>query len=182
MRQDFRYGLRLLFKSPVYAFVSVITLALGIGASTAIFSVVYGVLLRPLPYHKPEQIMRVWEVSSQGRKMAFSDPNFEDIRTQNRSLQGMAEMRSAETPVSLNDQPDSVHVAFVSEAFFSVMGIQPVMGRLFSPEEQRFRAAPTAAYLVCHVNRITVAHRIKHSDTPLAHLLQHTRQASAYAG
>ena len=144
MTQDFSYALRLLFKSPLYAFVSVITLALGIGASTAIFSVVYGVLLRPLPYHKPEQIMRVWEVSSQGRKMPFADPNFEDIRTQNRSLQGMAEMRSAETPVSLDNQPDSVRVAFVSQDFFSVMGIQPSVGRLFSPEEQRFRAAPTA--------------------------------------
>lgn len=58
MTQDFRYGLRMLWKSPVYAFVSILTLALGIGGSTAIFSVVYGVLLRPLPYHKPEQIVR----------------------------------------------------------------------------------------------------------------------------
>ena len=144
LTQDFRYGLRMLTKSPVYAFVSVITIALGIGASTAIFSVVYGVLLRPLPYRNPEQIVRLWEMSARNRPMQFADPNFEDIREQSNSLQGMAEMRSAEFPVSLNEQPDSVRVAYVSADFFSVMGVQPVIGRLFAPEEQRFRAAPTA--------------------------------------
>ena len=144
LTQDLRYGFRMLTKSPVYAVVSVITVALGIGASTAIFSVVYGVLLRPLPYEKPEQIVRLWEMSARNRPMQFADPNFEDIRAQSNSLQGMAEMRSAELPVSLNDQPDSVRVASVSADFFSVMGVQPVMGRLFAPEEQQFRAAPTA--------------------------------------
>ena len=142
--QDFRYAFRVLLKSPVYAFVSVVTLALGIGASTAIFSVVYGVLLRPLPYHKPEQIVRLWETDARNRSMQFADPNFEDLRAQNISLQGMAEMRSAEIPVALEDQPDSVRVAHVSEDFFPILGIQPVAGRLFAPEERRFRAAPTA--------------------------------------
>ena len=142
--QDFRYGLRLLWKSPVYTFVSVLTLALGIGASTAIFSVVYGVLLRPLPYSNPDQIVRVWEVSANNRRMQFADPNFEDMRTEARSLQGMAQLRSGETPVSLNDEAQSVRVASVSEDFFSVMGVQPVVGRLFAPEEQRLGAAPTA--------------------------------------
>jgi hypothetical protein len=134
----------MLTKSPVYAFVSIITLALGIGASTAIFSVVYGVLLRPLPYQKPEQILRLWELSAGNLPMQFADPNFEDIRAQSSSFTGMAQMRSAELPVSLNDQPDSVRVASVSSDFFSVMGVQPVMGRLFAPEEQQLRAAPTA--------------------------------------
>ncbi|HEX6283713.1 MAG TPA: ABC transporter permease, partial [Pyrinomonadaceae bacterium] len=142
--QDFRYAFRVLLKSPVYTFVSVITLALGIGASTAIFSVVYGVLLRPLPYHNPEQIVRVWEVDARNRSLQFADPNFEDIRAQTGSLQGMAQMRSAEIPVALQDQPDSLRVAYVSEDFFSVLGVQPVAGRLFAPEERRFRAAPTA--------------------------------------
>ena len=144
LTQDLRYGFRMLTKNPVYAFVSVITIALGIGASTAIFSVVYGVLLRPLPYQNPEQIVRLWEMSARNRPMQFADPNFEDIRAQSKSLQGMAEMRSAEMPVSLADQPDSVRVAYVSSDFFSVMGVQPVLGRLFAPEEQQFRAAPTA--------------------------------------
>lgn len=142
--QDLRYGFRILWKSPVYALVSVLTLALGVGASTAIFSVVYGVLLRPLPYYKPEQIVQMWEVDSKGHRMQFADPNFEDIRTQARSLQGMAEMRSDEASVSVGDEPDRVRVAIVSKDFFSIMGVQPVMGRLFAPEEQRFGAAPTA--------------------------------------
>lgn len=142
--QDFRFGFRTLWKSPIYTFVSVLTLALGIGATTAIFSVVYGVLLRPLPYYKPEQIVRVWEVSSKVRQMQFADPNFEDMRAQAHSLQGMAQMRSAEAPVSVADAPYSVRVAYVSEDFFSLMGVQPVMGRLFAPEERHFGAAPTA--------------------------------------
>jgi len=142
--QDFRYGFRLLWKSPVYTFVSVLTLALGIGASTAIFSVVYGIILRSLPYKEPEQIVRVWEVNSRGRQMQFADPNFDDVRSQAGSLQGMAQMRSAEVPVSVGDQADLVRVADVSSDFFSVMGVEPVMGRLFAPEEQRFGAALTA--------------------------------------
>src|SRR5688500_12296730 len=100
LTQDFRYGLRILKKSPIYTFISVLTLALGIGASTAIFSVVYGVLLRPLPYDNPDQIVRVWELDARGRRMRFADPNLEDLRTQARSLQGLAAMRSAEAAVS----------------------------------------------------------------------------------
>lgn len=144
LQQDFRYGFRGLWKNPVYALVSALTLALGIGASTAIFSVVYGILLRSLPYYKPEQIVQVWEVNSNGHQIRFSDPNFEDMRSQNHSLQGMAEVHSDEVPVSVGDEPDLVRVANVSKDFFSVMGIQPVQGRLFAPEDQQFRAAPTA--------------------------------------
>jgi len=144
LTQDLRYGFRILRKHPAYASVSVLTLALGIGASTAIFSVVYGVLLRPLPYDKPEQLVRVWEVNSKGRRMQFADPNFEDMRAQARSLQGMAQMRSAEAGVSIRDQPESARVAYVSEDFFSVMGVKPVLGRLLAPEEQRFGASPAA--------------------------------------
>ena len=131
----------MLWKSPIYAFVSIITLALGIGASTAIFSVVYGVLLRPLPYYKPEQIVRVWEMNSKGGRMQFADPNFEDIRAQAHLLQGMAQMSSAESAVSLGDQPESLRIAYVSQDFFNVMGVKPVVGRVFAPEEQQFRAA-----------------------------------------
>src|SRR5215216_183044 len=126
--QDFRYGFRMLLKNPIYAAISILTLALGIGASTALFSIVYGILLRPLPYYKPEQIVRVWEVNARQRQMQFADPNFEDIRAQAQLLQGMAEMRSSELPVSLGDEPHSARVASVSEDFFSVMGVQPVQG------------------------------------------------------
>src|SRR5215471_2107828 len=142
--QDLRYGFRVLWKSPVYALVSVFTLALGIGASTAIFSVVYGVLLRSLPFQKPEQIVRLWEVDAKGNRMQFADPNFEDMRAQARSLQAAAELSSWEQSVEANNEPDRVRVAYVSKDFFSVMGVQTVVGRLFVPEEQHFGAAPAA--------------------------------------
>ena len=148
LSQDFRYGFRMLWKNRVYAVVSLITLVVGIGASTAIFSVVNGVLLRPLPYPKPEQIVRVWEANAKGRRMQFADPNLEDVRAQVHSLQSLAAMRSGETTVSVGNAPDRVRVASVSADFFSVIGVQPLLGRLFDPEEQRFGAAP--AVLVSH--------------------------------
>jgi ABC-type antimicrobial peptide transport system permease subunit len=144
LTQDFRYGFRRIRKNPVYAVVSVLTLALGIGASTAIFSVAYGVLLRPLPYYKSDQIVRMWEVNPRGRRMQFADPNSEDMRAQNRSLQGLAEMRPAEASVTVGNEPARVRAAYVSQDFFSVMGVQPVIGRLFSPDEQRLGSPPTA--------------------------------------
>jgi len=146
--QDFRYGLRMLWKNRVYTIVSLITLGLGIGASTAIFSVVYGVLLRPLPYPKPEQIVRVWEADARGRKMQFADPNFDDMRAQVHSLQGMAELSSGEATVAVENTPDRVRVATVSADFFSVLGVQPIVGRVFGAEEQRVGATATA--LVSH--------------------------------
>ena len=146
--QDLRHGLRILWKNRIYTFVSVLTLLLGIGASTAIFSVVYGVLLRPLPYPKPEQIVRVWEADPKGRKMQFADPNFEDLRAQAHSLQSMAELASAQATVAVGNAPDRVRVAQVSADFFSVIGIQPLLGRLFGPEEQRPGTTQTA--LVSH--------------------------------
>ena len=148
LRQDFRYGFRMLTKSPVFAAVSVITLALGIGASTAIFSVVYGVLLRPLPYPNPDQIVRVWETNSRGRKIQFADPNLADMRAQVRSFQGMAGMRSGEATVLVGNAPDRVRVAQVSADFFTVMDVQPMFGRLFVVDEQRVGASPAA--LVSH--------------------------------
>ena len=142
--RDLTYAFRQLAKAPSFTFTAVLTLALGIGASTAIFSVVYGVLLRSLPYYKPDQIVRMWELNAKGRQMRFADPNFEDMRGQVHWIQSMAEMRSDEAPVSVADEPDRVRVAVVSKDFFSVMGVQPVMGRLFAPEEQQFGAPRTA--------------------------------------
>jgi ABC-type lipoprotein release transport system permease subunit len=157
LTQDLRYGFRLLKKSPVHTIVSILTLLLGIGASTAIFSVVYGVLLRPLPYDKPEQIVRMWELDAKSRRMQFSDPNFEDVRAQSQSLQAMAEMRSGEAPIAIDNAPDRVRVAHVSAEFFSVMGVKPVVGRLFGAEEQRVGAGPTAlisySYWQSHLNK-----------------------------
>jgi putative ABC transport system permease protein len=142
--QDLRYGLRMLAKNPSFTVVAVLTLALGVGATTAIFSVVYGVLLRPLPYTHPEQIVHLWEMSDEGHRMNFADPNFADMQSQNHSLQGIAEYASSLESVSGGKEPRRTMVAYVSRDFFAVMGVHPAIGRGFAAEEQR-NNAPAAA-------------------------------------
>ena len=142
--QDVRYGLRMLRKSPSFTAIAVLTLALGIGATTAIFSVVDGVLLRPLPYDKPDQIVRLWEVDARGHRMDSTDPNFEDLRRQNHSLQGLAEYAPGLVSVSGGSEPTRTTAAFVSRDFFPLMRVQPILGRGFADEDQHFGAAPTA--------------------------------------
>src|SRR6266480_3664678 len=146
--QDVRYGLRMLAKNTGSSVVAVIILALGIGATTAIFSVVYGVLLRPLPYNKPQQIVRLWEMNAAGHRMNFADPNFEDIRLQASSLKALAEYGSGLQSVSGGSEPTRTMTAVVSRDFFQVMAVQPVVGRGFRSEDQRLGAEPVA--LVSH--------------------------------
>jgi predicted permease len=141
---DLRYGIRMLAKNPGFSAVAVLTLALGIGATTAIFSVVYGVLLRPLPYHKPDQIVQLWEVNAKGGHMNFADPNFEDVRSQSHAFQGAAEYAAWLQSVSGGSEPTRSMVASVSHDFFPLMGVGPVLGRGFAGEDQRFGAAPVA--------------------------------------
>src|SRR5882724_6942098 len=142
--QDVRYGLRMLRKSPGFTVIAVLTLALGIGATTAIFSVVNGVLLHPLPYEKPDQIVRLWELNARGHRVNFTDPNFEDLRSQNHSLQGLAEYRAGLASVSGGAEPTRTMVAEVSRDFFPLMRIQALLGHSFASEDQHFGAAATA--------------------------------------
>ena len=143
MGADCRYGLRQLRKNPGFTFVAVLTLALGIGATTAIFSVVYGVLLRPLPYPDSNRIMAVFEVTSKGRPSRLADPNFDDFRDQNRSFQAMAKYSDGIASVSGASQPTRTEVAYVSPDFLEVFGIQPILGRDFSASDAKKGAAPT---------------------------------------
>src|SRR5271156_4276616 len=126
---DCRYALRQLGKNPGSSAVMIFTLALGIGASTAIFSVVYGVLLRPLPYADANRIMAVFEVTSHGQPSRLADPNFDDFRDQNRSFQTIAKYDNYVTSVSGAAQPMRTMVAHVSPGFFRAFGIQPMLGR-----------------------------------------------------
>ncbi len=135
--EDVRYGLRLLRKSPGFTAIVVLTLALGIGANTAIFSVVYGVLLRPLDYPKPEQVVRVWGTNASGGEMNFSDPNFQDLAAQSHDFQNLAQYTSQIASVVGGAQPIRVLGTAASRDFFSVLGAQPVAGRSFLNEEQR---------------------------------------------
>ena len=130
--QDLRFSFRMLRKNPGFTVVVLLTLALGIGATTAIFSVVYGVLLRPLPYTDSSRIMAVFEVNSKGGWSHLADPNFDDFRDQNRSFQAIAKYNYYVVSVSGASQPSRTTVASVSPDFLKVLGIQPILGRDFS--------------------------------------------------
>src|SRR5271167_3042262 len=142
--QDLRYGSRVLAKDPGATLVMALTLALAIGANTAIFSVVYGVLLRPLPYPRPDQILSVSEVAPDGHRMNVADSNLDDLRASNHTLIGMAEYESSTDAVVAGAEAARVGSAAVSRDFFRVMGVAPALGRKFGPEEQHPGATPVA--------------------------------------
>ncbi len=144
VRQDLRYAFRTLAKNPGFTAVAVITLAAGIGANTAIFSVIDGVLLRPLPYPKPSQIVRIWQTDDKGALGNLSDPNFADLQQQNHTLASMAAYGSYPVSASGGTEPTRVTGATVSKDFFSTLGVSPYIGRSFSPDEQHVGAARTA--------------------------------------
>jgi putative ABC transport system permease protein len=141
--QDFKYGVRQLRKNLGVTAIMVFTLALAIGATTAIFSVVYGVLLRPLPYAESNRIMAVFEVSSTGRPNRVADPNFDDLRDQNRSFQAIAKYNDDVASISGGSQPTRTTISSVSPDFLKVFGIQPVIGRDFSTDDAKKGAGPT---------------------------------------
>jgi len=135
--QDLRYGARMLARKPGFTFVAIITLALGIGANTAIFSVVNGVLLRPLPYKDVDRILTVWESDAQsGKKEDGAAPaNFLDWRDQNQVFEQMAIAEPYSLRLTGNGEPESFRSWLVSESFFDILGVKPLYGRTFLPEE-----------------------------------------------
>ncbi|HXN64531.1 MAG TPA: ABC transporter permease, partial [Candidatus Acidoferrales bacterium] len=145
---DLRYAARVLIKNGGITAIMVFTLALAIGATTAIFSVVYGVLLRPLPYPNPDRIVALSEINHKGGNMNFADPNFLDLRSRNHSLEAAAEYTSWITSVSGAAEPARAMVAEVSADFFKAIGVYPAIGRPFLAEDLHQGAAPVA--LVSH--------------------------------
>ncbi len=142
--QDFRYTARVLGKNPGVTAIMVFTLALAIGATTAIFSVVYGVLLRPLPYSGADRIMAISEVNSNGRLSRLADLNFEDFRDQSRSFQSIAKYSPQTISISGASQPTRTNIAAVTPDFLRVFGIEPVIGRDFTASDNTKGAAPVA--------------------------------------
>src|SRR5258708_6992778 len=140
---DVRYGARVLRRSPGPTAVMVFTLALAIGAATAIFSVVYGVLLRPLPYTDANRIMAVFEVNSTGGWSHVADPNFDDFRDQNRSFQAIAKYNDNVVSVSGASPPTRRMAAAVSPEFLKVFAVQPILGRDFPADDAKKGAGPT---------------------------------------
>src|SRR5690348_2115645 len=141
---DCRYGVRQLRKNPGATTIMVFTLALAIGAATSIFSVVYGVLLRPLPFIEPDRIMAIFEVNSVGHWSHLADPNFDDFRDQSRSFEAMAKYTDYETSVSGPTQPIRTTIGVVSAEFLKVFRVPPMIGRDFTANDTRKGAAPVA--------------------------------------
>lgn len=139
---DLRFAGRMLRKNRVFTVVAVITLALAIGAITAIFSVVYGVLIAPLPYAEPNRITAIFEVNSIGAWSRLADPNFDDFRDENRSFEAIAKYGASAASVSGALQPTRSIVASVSPEFLKVFRVQPIMGRDFTAADARKGAEP----------------------------------------
>jgi putative ABC transport system permease protein len=137
--QDLRYGLRMLVKQPSFTAIAILSLALGIGANTAIFSVVNAVLLRPLPYPQPEQLMQVSQTLPGIDNDAASEPKFLFWREHNQSFEAMAIEQPLGSGVNLAGGSEAEYVSGVkvSKDFFDVLGVQPVRGRAFSAEEDQ---------------------------------------------
>jgi predicted permease len=135
--QDLRYGLRMMAKNPGFTAVALMALAIGIGANTAIFSVVNGVLLRPLPYADPERLMMVYERSREFGQMSVAYPNFLDWRRENHSFADMAAYRGDDFNFTGSGQPEHLRGEFVSASLLPVLGVNPLLGRNFLPQEDR---------------------------------------------
>jgi len=136
--KDLRYGLRMLIKKPGFAIVVLITLAVGIGANTAIFSVVNGVLLRPLPFGDPDRLIWIWGRFSLGNQASVSPPDFLDYRAQNHSFERLAAMFPfASFNITGDGEPERVAGARVTADFFQTLGVAPIEGRDFVPEEEQ---------------------------------------------
>src|SRR5688572_2365518 len=129
--QDLRYGARLLAKRPGFTAVAVLTLALGIGANSAIFSVVNAVLLRPLPFKEPDQLIRVWETFYPSGWGSVSVPNLKDWREQNDVFAGLAAFQTNSFAFQSAEYPERVSAAAVSADFFDVLGVPALSGRTF---------------------------------------------------
>jgi predicted permease len=142
--QDVRYGLRTIAKAPGFAAIVILTLALGIGANTALFSVVNGVLLKPLPFSDFDRIIALFERRVQFERASISYPNFLDWQRENHSFEALAAYRSDDLSLTGRGETEKVHADMVSADFFSVLGVAPVLGRDFSRDEDRRGAAPVA--------------------------------------
>ena len=140
--QDLRYGARMLMKQPGFTLIAVSTLALGIGANTAIFSVVNAVLLRPLPYRDAGRIVAIQELDPQGNRIQVTSANFLDWRAQNMVFAHLAAIRSRQSNLVNDGQAERIETAITSANFFEVFGAQPQAGRLFLPADEQAGHAP----------------------------------------
>jgi predicted permease len=144
MIQDIRYALRLWLKAPGFAAIAIVTLALGVGANTALFSVVNGVLLNPLPYPHPGQLVAVAEKFPPFAESSIAYPNFLDWVRMNHTFQGLAAYRHEDFNLTGMGEAQRLNGVQISADFFPLLGVSPVIGRNFSPQDDQHGAAPVA--------------------------------------
>ena len=146
IRQDIAYAVRTLLRSPGFALVAIITLALGIGANSAIFSVVNSVLLRPLPYANPDRLVMIWGTYPDFGRTSTSLPDFRDFRVQSTVFQEMAAFNATNSNLSLGGgEPERVGRVVATANFFQTLGARPALGRFFLPEDERGTGESSAA-------------------------------------
>lgn len=142
--QDVKYGLRVLQKSPSFTSIAVLTLALGIGANTALFSVVNGVMLNPLPFPKPEQLVAVYQKTDQFEESSVTYLNYLDWLKQDHSFSYFGAFRSDDWNLTGVGEPERLHGHMISAEFFPAYGVTPILGRNITPEEDRAGGTPVA--------------------------------------
>ncbi|HEX2711149.1 MAG TPA: ABC transporter permease, partial [Candidatus Acidoferrales bacterium] len=141
--QDIRYGLRGIRKGPAFSLAVILTLALGIGANTAIFSVVYSVLLRPLPYPHAERLVRMGESTAQASGIAVTWVNFQHWRAESTAFVDMGAVTGADFTLTGRGDAVLVHAMLVTPSIFQLTAMMPVLGRLFTEGDDKPGAAPT---------------------------------------
>ena len=136
MGNDLRFAFRMLLKSPGFTAMAVAALALGIGANTAIFSVVNAVILQRMPFENPDRLVMVWEASPRTGKSNVANPvNFVDWRARNRSFERIAALVQFGASLTGDGEPEQVDTLAISDGFFQILGVQPILGRWFTPQE-----------------------------------------------
>jgi hypothetical protein len=133
--QDLRYGARMLLKKPGFTLIAMLTLALGIGANTAIFSVVNAALIRPLPYHNPDRLIFLDGTTASGGQDLLSLDEMREFQTRSQSLEDLGGCMSQSVNLTGGERPDRVRGAYATSNFFEVFNIRPVAGRMFAPGE-----------------------------------------------
>jgi hypothetical protein len=133
--QDLRYGVRTLLKTPGFTLIAVIALALGIGANTAMFSIVNGVLLRPVPYPEPERLLKLYTSQPQFERSSVSYPNFLDWQRNTRSFEQIAALRGETMMLTGQGTAERLRGAMVSATYFSILGEKPILGRTFNAQD-----------------------------------------------
>src|SRR2546429_3667345 len=140
--QDLHFGLRMLRKSPGFAAIAILTLALGIGINTALFTIVNSVVLNPLPYPQPSRLVSIYQRTAQFQTAGDTYPNFLDWEKENRSFDALAAYSEHDFNLTGVGEPEKLRGQMVSAGFFSMLGVKPLLGRTFRPEEDQLGANP----------------------------------------